>query len=264
MGALEGMVAVVVGAANGIGRVTSVMLAQRGAKVVLADISVCGGLRECHDEIVRAGGQAIMVEVDHTNEVQVESLAAKAVEEFGKINILVNNAAGTSPEFQAQDRDVVTMSVDLWDRAMAVNLRGPMLCCKHVVPHMIAAGYGSIINTSSGVTLRGDSVRAAYSASKMGLNSLTMDVATAYGKQNVRCNAVVPGLILTEGLRKVLTPQQIDGFAEQNLTPFVARPEDIAEVTCFLAAPASRYITGQLITVDGGNSVRQSIVGENG
>lgn len=264
MGSLEGMAAVVVGAANGIGRVTAVMLAQRGAKILLADISVSNGLKECRDEIVRAGGRAIIAEVDHTNEAQVEAMAAKAVEEFGKINILVNNAAGTSPEFQSYDRDVVTMSVDLWDRAMAVNLRGPMLCCKHVVPHMIAAGHGSIINTSSGVTLRGDSVRAAYSASKMGLHSLTMDVATAYGKQNVRCNAVVPGLILTEGLRKVLTPQQIDGFAAQNLTPFVAGPEDIAEVTCFLASPASRYITGQLITVDGGNSVRQGIVGENG
>lgn len=264
MSTLEGLVAVVVGAANGIGRVTALMLAQRGASVVLADLSVSGGLAECADDIAAAGGRAILAEVDHTDEAQVEALAARAVAAFGKINILVNNAAGTSPEFQANDGDVVTMSADLWDRAMAVNLRGPMLCCKHVVPHMIAAGYGSIINTSSGVVLRGDSVRTAYSAAKMGVNSLTMDVATAYGKRNVRCNAVVPGLILTEGLRKVLTPAQIEGFAGQNLTPFVAGPEDIAEVTCFLASPASRYITGQLITVDGGRSVHQGLIGENG
>ncbi len=264
MNTLEGMVAVVVGAANGIGRVTSVMLAKRGAKVVLGDLSISGGLQECADEIAQAGGQAIMVEVDHTVEAQVAALAAKAAAAFGKINILVNNAAGTSPAFQANDRDVVNMSVDLWDKAMAVNLRGPMLTCKHVVPHMIAAGYGSIINTSSGVTHRGDSVRTAYSASKIGIHSLTMDVATAYGKQNVRCNAISPGVILTEGLRKVLTPEQIEVFGGQNLTPFVGGPEDIAEVTCFLASPASRYITGQIISVDGGMHVHQCTIGEHG
>ncbi|MDO7833478.1 SDR family oxidoreductase [Sphingobium sp. HBC34] len=262
MKSLEGMVAVVVGAANGIGRVTALMLAERGAKLVLGDLSVDGGLQECAADIAQAGGQAIMVAVDHTIEAQVEALAAKAVAEFGKINILVNNAAGTSPAFQAHDRDVVTMSVDLWDRAMAVNLRGPMLTCKHVIPHMIAAGYGSIVNTSSGVTFRGDSVRTAYAASKIGIHSLTMDIATAYGKHNVRCNAVSPGLILTDGLRQVLTPEQIDGFAEQNLTPFVGGPEDIAEVTCFLASPAARYVTGQIIPVDGGMHVHQHVIGQ--
>lgn len=261
---LDNMVAVVVGAGTGIGRATAVMLAQRGANVVLGDLAITEALRECADAVAAAGGEAIMVAVDHTVEAQVEALAADAAKAFGKINILVNNAAGTTPEFQQGDRDVVTMSVELWDKAMAVNLRGPMLCCKHIVPHMIAAGYGSIINTSSGVTLRGDSVRAAYSASKNGVNSLTMDIATAYGKQNVRCNAVLPGLTLTDGLRKVLTADQIDGFADQNLTPFVGGPEDIAEVTCFLASPASRYITGQLISVDGGMAVHQAIIGQGG
>lgn len=262
MKALEGMVAVVVGAASGIGRVTSVMLAKRGAQVVLGDLSLEGEIRECAEEIAQAGGEAIMVKVDHTVEAEVEAMVAKAVAEFGKINVLVNNAAGTSPAFQANDRDVVNMSVDLWDRAMAANLRGPMLTCKHAIPHMIAAGYGSIVNTSSGVVFRGDSVRAAYSASKIGIHSLTMDVATAYGKQNVRCNAVSPGVIVTEGLRKVLTAEQIDGFAEQNLTPYVGGPEDIAELTCFLASPAARYITGQIIAVDGGMHVPQKLIGQ--
>lgn len=264
MKTLENMVAVVVGAASGIGRVTSVMLAQRGAKVVLGDLSTSEALQECAEEVFQVGGEAILVEVDHTLEEQVAALVAQAVAKFGKINILVNNAAGTSPAFQAEDRDVVNMSVELWDKAMAVNLRGPMLTCKHTIPHMIAAGYGSIINTSSGVTFRGDSVRAAYAASKIGLHSLTMDIATAYGKQNVRCNAVAPGLTLTEGLRKVLTPEQIEGFAQQNLTPFIGGPEDIAEVTCFLASPASRYMTGQILSVDGGMGVHQGIIGENG
>lgn len=261
---LENMVAMVVGAANGIGRVTALMLAERGAKLVLGDLAMGEGLQGCAEDIARIGGETLMVEVDHTCEEQVAALAARAVEKFGKVNILVNNAAGTSPAFQAEDLDVVNMPVDLWDRAMAVNLRGPMLTSKHVIPHMIDAEYGSIINTTSGVIFRGDSVRAAYSASKIGIVSLTMDIATAYGKKNVRCNAVSPGVILTEGLRKVLTPEQIEGFAGENLVPFVGQPEDIAEVTCFLASPASRYITGQVLAVDGGMHVHQCATGENG
>lgn len=262
MNTLEGMVAIVVGAATGIGRVTAVMLAQRGAKVVVGDLALSADLQTTADEVAKAGGQAVMVAVDHTDEAQVKALMDRAVAAFGKINILVNNAAGTSPAFQANDRDVVNMSVELWDRAMAVNLRGPMLTCKHAVPHMIAAGYGSIINTSSGVVFRGDTVRTAYSASKIGVHSLTMDVATAYGKQGVRCNAVSPGLILTDGLRKVLTPAHIQALADQNLTPFVGEPQDIAEVTCFLASPAARYVTGQIIPVDGGLHVHQAVLGQ--
>ncbi len=262
MRALEGMVAVVVGAANGIGRATALMLAERGANLVLGDLAVDGSLEECAAAIQAIGGTAITVAVDHTDEAQVKNLMAEAVARFGKINILVNNAAGTSPAFQAHDRDVATMDVAHWDKSMAVNLRGPMLTCKHAIPHMIAAGYGAIVNTGSGVVFRGDSVRAAYSASKIGLHSLTMDVATAYGKQNVRCNLVSPGLILTEGLKKVLTPDQIDVLAGQNLTPFVGAAEDIAEVTCFLVSPAARYLTGQIIPVDGGLHVHQCVIGQ--
>lgn len=264
MSELGNKVAIVVGAASGIGRVTAMMLAQRGARVVLADLSVDGGLSECVSEITGIGGAAIAVRVDHTEEDQVAALMTRTVDAFGTIDILVNNAAGTSPAFQADDRDVARMSVELWDRAMAVNLRGPMLACKHAVPHMIAGGGGAIVNTSSGVVYRGDSVRTAYSASKIGLHSLTMDVATAYGKHAVRCNAVSPGVILTDGLRQVLSAQQIEGFAAQNLVPFVGAPEDIAAVTCFLASPAARYITGQIIAVDGGMHVPQAIIGQGG
>lgn len=264
MRGLDGMVAIVVGAANGIGRVTATMLAARGARVVAADLNTDGGLADCAADIADHGGEALAVGVDHTQEDQVAALMAQAMDRFGQINILINNAAGTGPAFQAEDRDVVNMSADLWDRAMAVNLRGPMLTCKHAIPHMIASGYGAIVNTSSGVVWRGDSVRTAYAASKIGLHSLTMDIATAYGKQNVRCNAIAPGLVLTEGLRKVLTPDQIEGFAAENLTPFVGGPEDLAEVSCFLASPASRYITGQILSVDGGMHVHQCQIGQHG
>lgn len=259
---LDGMTAMVVGSAQGIGRATAVMLAARGARLALADLRAGQALDELAAAIVADGGKAMTLEVDHTDETQVERAVAQAVDHFGALNILVNNAAGTSPEFQAMDRDVVTMPVALWDRAMATNLRGPMLTCKHAIPHMIAAGYGSIVNTSSGVTFRGDSVRTAYAASKIGLHSLTMDIATAYGKQNVRCNAVSPGVILTDGLRAVLTQNQIDGFVAQNLTPYAGTPDDIAEVTCFLASPAARYVTGQVIAVDGGQHVHQNVIGQ--
>ena len=259
---LDGLTAMVVGSAQGIGRATAVMLAARGARLVLADLRAGQALDDLAAEIVAGGGEAITVTVDHTQEDGVRRMVATAVGHFGALHILVNNAAGTSPEFQANDRDIVTMPVELWDRAMATNLRGPMLTCKHTIPHMIAAGYGAIVNTSSGVTFRGDAVRAAYAASKIGLHSLTMDIATAYGKQNVRCNAVSPGVILTDGLRAVLTSEQIDGIVAENLTPYAGTPDDIAEVTCFLVSPAARYVTGQVIAVDGGQHVHQNVIGQ--
>jgi NAD(P)-dependent dehydrogenase (short-subunit alcohol dehydrogenase family) len=145
---------------------------------------------------------------------------------------------------------------------MANNLRGPMLTCKHTIPHMIAAGYGSIINTGSGVVFRGDTVRNAYSASKIGLHSMTMDIATSYGKDNVRCNLISPGLIMTQSVRDGVDDAALAAVAGQNLVPFIGEPNDIAEVSCFLASPASRYITGQIIAVDGGLHVHQCVIGQ--
>jgi NAD(P)-dependent dehydrogenase (short-subunit alcohol dehydrogenase family) len=256
------MVAIVVGGSDGIGGATALMLAEGGAKVALTYLANSVGAKQNVDKIVASGGEAIAVQLDHSNEAEVKAMVAKTVETFGSLHILINNAAKTGREFLLHDRDVINMDGAHWDEAMRHNLKGPMLTCKHCLPHMIVAGYGSIVNTGSGVVFRGDTVRTAYAASKIGLHSLTMDIATAYGKNNVRCNLVSPGLIMTPKVLSGVVPSAVEALTAQNLVPFVGEPNDIAHVSCFLASRASRYITGQIIAVDGGLHVHQCTTGQ--
>jgi NAD(P)-dependent dehydrogenase (short-subunit alcohol dehydrogenase family) len=143
------------------------------------------------------------------------------------------------------------MSADLWDAVQRVNLRGPMLTCKHAIPEIIRAGGGSIINTGSGLGVAGDVVRVAYAASKAGMYALTMHVATTYGRQGVRCNQVSPGVIMTE-TAKHMPHAELSSIRETVMTQYIGEPEDVAEAVAYLASEASRYVTGQLIHVDGG------------
>lgn len=261
MARFDGMVAIVLGGADNIGGATAAMLARDGARVVVGYHSNVDGAERTLAEIAACGGEAIAVQVDQAREDQVSGMVRTAVDAFGKINVLINNAASVGRS-QDQDLDIVNMDAAYWDAVMAVNLRGPMLACKHCIPHMMVAGYGSIVNTGSGAAFRGDSVRSAYASSKIGLHALTMNVATAYGKHNIRCNLVSPGLVLTRTVREMLDPASIASFSAQNLVPFVGEPDDIAHVSCFLASSAARYITGQVIAVDGGMLVHQCSIGQ--
>ena len=146
------------------------------------------------------------------------------------------------------------LSLDVWERTMAVNLRSQMLTCKHAVPEMVRGGGGSIINMSSGASLKGDRTRTAYGVSKAGVNALTMYVATSHGKQGIRVNTILPGLIITDAVRAHLDEKMLAGLGKATLTPYVGQPDDIADVVVFLASDESRYITGQMIAVDGGMS----------
>jgi NAD(P)-dependent dehydrogenase (short-subunit alcohol dehydrogenase family) len=260
MRTLNEKVAIVVGAADGIGRATAKGLARQGARVVLAYHSNLKGAEIGVEEIRDEGGVAQAFKVDYTDEGQVKELMQATIHSYGAIHVLINNATINNVEQLSKDRDVVNMDGEYWDLSMRVNLKGPMLTCKHAIPHMVKAGYGSIVNTGSGVVFRGDSVRTGYAAAKSGLHSLTMNIATQYGKQNVRCNVVSPGLVLTNLVREYLTPEQIAKLTAENLVPFIGEPEDLANVSVFLASPQSRYITGQLIAVDGGLHVHQSIL----
>ncbi len=261
MSGLDGKTAVVIGAADNIGRATARMLARDGAKVVVGYHGNAAGAAETVKLIESAGGAAFAHQLDHANESDVRGIIERTIATFGGLHVLVNNAASTESTMHARDRDIVNMDGDYWDEIMRINLKGPMLASKHAIPHMIAAGYGSIIFTGSGSAFRGDSVRSAYATSKLALQKLAQDVATAYGKQNVRANLVVSGLIMTRKVRENLTEASIAKLAAENLTPFIGEPDDLAEVTCFLAAPASRYVTGQTIHVDGGFLTHQCNIG---
>ena len=175
--------------------------------------------------------------------------------------MLHNNAALTESDFLSRDTQVTELALEVWERTMAVNLRSQMLMCKHAIPEMVRDGGGSIINMSSGASLKGDRTRTAYGVSKAGVNALTMYVATSHGKQGVRVNTIVPGLIITDAVRAHLTERMLAGLGRATLTPYVGEPDDVANLVVFLASDESRYITGQMIAIDGGMSAHVGSAG---
>lgn len=247
MGILAGKVAIVTGAGGGIGRPTASLLAASGARVVVADINEAAA-RETAARIEQAGGRALALRVDITVEDDIAAMVAATVGELGGLDLLVNNAALGSPA----DHDIVTMSAETWDRVVGGNSRGTMLCCKHALPEMIRRGAGAIVNIASGAALAGQLTQAAYNASKAAVISLTQSVATMYGKQGIRCNAIAPGLILHERLAAAFPPAYVQMDKNNVLTPYQGTPEDIANAVLFLGSDAARFITGHVLPVDGG------------
>ena len=253
MSRLAGKVAIVTGGAGGIGAATARELAREGAAVAVVDIDL-GKAVEIADEIREAGARAITHGGDLADEDVARSVVESTVAEFGRVDILHNNAALTTSSFLSRDTTVSEMSLDVWQRSLDVNLRSQLLMCKHTVPEMRRNGGGSIINMSSGAALSGDRTRLAYGVSKAGVHALTMYVATSEGKRGVRANTIVPGLILTDAVRAHLSDDILDGLSRATLTPYVGQPEDVADLVVFLASEQSRYITGQMVAIDGGMS----------
>jgi NAD(P)-dependent dehydrogenase (short-subunit alcohol dehydrogenase family) len=208
-----------------------------------------------------SGGTALAVAADLSEEAGAIAAVGATVARYGRIDILHNNAALTESDFLSRDTKVTELTVEVWERTMAVNLRSQMLTCKHAIPEMVRTGGGSIINMSSGASLKGDRTRTAYGVSKAGVNTLTMYVATGHGKQGVRVNTIVPGLIITDAVRAHLTEKMLAGLGRATLTPYVGEPEDVANLVVFLASDESRYITGQMIAIDGGMSAHVGSAG---
>jgi NAD(P)-dependent dehydrogenase (short-subunit alcohol dehydrogenase family) len=250
VGRLDGKVAIVTGAASGIGATVVQVLAQHGAAVVAADIDATGARARAR-AINAAGHRAMAVEVDITNEAQVQSMIATTLDAFGGLHILHANAAAT---LVARDNDPPVHEADaaIWTQTMSINVIGTMLCCKHAIAPLLAGGGGSIIITSSGAGLQGDLGHPAYGCSKAAIASLARYIAVQYGKQGLRCNAISPGLIETEASEPYLQGPVRSIMTDAHLTPRMGTPNDIANLVVYLASDESQFVTGQNISIDGG------------
>jgi NAD(P)-dependent dehydrogenase (short-subunit alcohol dehydrogenase family) len=259
MSSLKGKVAIVTGGASGIGAATVALLASREAAVVIADIDQ--PTADAHAEVVRgAGGRVLVVETDVREEDQVQRMVAAAVSEFGRLDILHNNAAAL--ELIPDDPDVTGQDLYVWERTLRTNVTGPMLGCKHAIPAMLESGGGSIINTASVSGTRGEMNMTAYGVSKGAVIQLTREVAAQFGKQGIRCNAVAPGLVLTANTTRDLPDDLKALYVRSSMTPYVGQPEDIARMVAFLASDEARYVTGQIVRVDGGLTSTLPIVAD--
>lgn len=245
---LEGRCAIVTGGGNGIGRTYCAALAGEGAAVVVADVdepaarAVAAGVRA-------AGGRAEAVHVDVSDAAGTRSMAEAALRAFGRIDVLVNNAAvslfSPRPHFwQIEEAD--------WDRVMAVNVKGAFLCARAVLPAMRERGYGKIVNISSGTAFRGSPQLLHYVSSKAAIVGFTRALAREVGPFGIRVNAIAPGLTQTEAQLVVTSEEQFAALARERALARREVPEDLTGTLVYLASPASDFVTGQTIIVDGG------------
>lgn len=247
MGRLDGKVAFITGSGSGIGRAGAIRFAREGAKVAVAEISKEGG-EETVALVRQAGGDARLISTDVTDAASVERAIAATVEAFGKIDVLYNNAGGST----AQDGPVTKVSLDEFWRTIKVDLFGTFVTCKYGIPELIKAGGGAVINTTSYVALAGIKGRDAYTAAKGGVLALTRSLAANYAKYNIRVNAIAPGAIQTERVKKFLAADPRLAKMDEHHMLGMGVPDDIANMALFLASDEARIITGAIYPVDSG------------
>ncbi|QSB04769.1 SDR family NAD(P)-dependent oxidoreductase [Natronoglycomyces albus] len=260
MEGLAGKVGIVTGAASGIGRATARKLAACGVSVVVSDINLAGA-EETVQLIVEAKGTAIAQQTDVGSEPALAAMVEKAVATYGALHLLHSNAANT--ELVEHETKVAQADADLWDLTFDVNARSALLGAKYAIGHMITAGGGSIVNTSSATGQFGEPhTRTAYAASKAAVDQLTRTIATQYGKQGIRANAVAPGAVRTPNFDDGISEEVLDLWRRNHLTPDVGKPEDVANAVAFLLSDLAGFITGQVLNVDGGLTIHSPLYSE--
>jgi len=246
-GEFRGKVALVTGSASGIGRATAMKFAERGARVVVADVDKAGGEQTVR-MIKDCNGEAIFVTTDVSKEVEVAALIDKTIETYGRLDFAANNAG-----IEGKPASTVDLASGDFDHVISVNLRGVWLCMKYELPHLLEHG-GAIVNTSSVAGLVGFTGSPAYVASKHGVIGLTKTAALEYSKQGVRVNAISPGVIMTPMIERVAAENKDVLGALEAMHPIgrIGSPEEVANAVVYLCSNEASFITGVILPVDGG------------
>ncbi len=251
---LAGKVAVVVGGATGIGAATAARLGEEGCRVVIGDIAADAAQRTA-ERIVAAGGTAAHVAFDLSVPESVANLIYTAASTHDGVDLLFN--VGADMSMIRADSDVVDIDFGVWDRVMAVNLRGYVAAMKYAIPRMLSRGGGAIVNMSSAAAFQGEPARPAYATAKAGIGALTRHVASRWGKEGIRCNAVAPGFTATEAIRSAPQWPDLQAAALKRIRGTrVGDPDDIAALVAFLLSEEGEWINGQVINIDGGTVLR--------
>ncbi|MAT50991.1 MAG: alcohol dehydrogenase [Porticoccaceae bacterium] len=251
MGRLKDKVAVITGAASGIGRASALGFGAEGARVVVTDLRV-EGAEKVAEEICAGGGQAVGIEVDAGDEGHLKAMIDRAVTDFGRIDLLFNNALNTRPDTIQRDMDFLKFDVEVFEINMRVNCLGGVLASKYAIPHMLEQGGGSIIFTSSTSALGGEITAFTYGATKAAVNWYVQTIAATYGKQGIRCNAIAPGVMVTPSQQAWSNPEMDAAFLDIQNVRRLGKPEDIANMALFLASDESEFCNGTVYEVNGG------------
>jgi NAD(P)-dependent dehydrogenase (short-subunit alcohol dehydrogenase family) len=250
MDRFSGKVCLVTGAAGGIGSAIAARLVAEGGTVVAVDRDAAA--LEALAQRLDAGPSLVVRRVDLARLDEAAEVVEETARRLGRFDVLCNNHAETDPSVLLHDSDVVSTSIETWRHTLEINLLAPVATCKAAIPHMQRQGGGAIVNTVSISGVTGDLIYSAYGASKAALLSLTQYIATQYGKDEIRANAVAPGMVMTPGATGKVDPADIERIVASNLVPRVGEPADIAGTVAFLASDDARYVTGELVRADGG------------
>jgi NAD(P)-dependent dehydrogenase (short-subunit alcohol dehydrogenase family) len=253
MRGLKGKVAVIAGAATGIGKATAVRLGEEGAHLVLGDINVAG-IEAVAAEVNAAGGKAVSAHCDIADDASVKALVHLAVKTYGGLNFMHANAADL--KVVLSDTTAVDVPLEVFDRTIAVNLRGHLLCTRHAIPEMLKRGGGAIVYTSSAASYAGEPERVSYAVSKSGVNALMRHVASRWGKEGVRANAIAPGVVITEATATGIPDEMKQMVLAMSRSTRLGEPKDIAAMVAMLFSDDGEWINGQVIAVDGGVFLR--------